>query len=299
MKVLVIGATGYIGAATARALRTKGHAVTGLARSDAAHEHLVRDGYGVVIGDVADPKTLIEPARASDAVIYAVQLQQPDAADVESLALRALVDALNGSSKSLLYTSGVWYYGPTGDRIADEESPPNPPPAISSRPILEGIVLDSCNCGVRAHVTRAAPVYGEGRGLPALYTASAREHGAARTIGDGSNHWTSVHVDDLAELYTLILASGAPGDVYNATDETAFTQLEIAQAASRGAGRDGATAEWPVAEASATLGAWVEALAMDQRVTSARARSRLGWSPRTSTILDDLEHGSYVTPVAT
>lgn len=295
MKVLVIGASGYLGGGAARALRAAGHDVVAGARSDAAREKLSAAGYAVVPADVADPASLAAAARESDAVVFAVQLNQADAAAVESRALHALAGALAGTSKALLYTSGVWYYGPTGDRVADWKSPPNPLPFGAARPGLEKIVLDAAPSGVRSIVVRPGCVYGEGKGLPAMFVQSARESGAARTIGDGKNRWAVVHVDDLGRHYALSIEKAEPGDIFNATDETAFTQLEIAQAASRGAGKGGATTVWPVEEAIAALGPWVEALTMDQRATSIRARSHLGWTPQAANILEDLERGSYVS----
>ena len=294
MKILVIGATGYLGGAAAQLLQKMGNEVVTTARSDRARERLTSLGYGVVAADAADPASLAAPAAAADAVVYAVQLQQLDAAETEARALQALIDALeSGTDKTFLYTSGVWYYGPTGDRVADEASPPNPLPFGAARPRLERIVFDAAARGVRSIVLRPGAVYGHGGGLPAMYVGMARDSGAARTIGDGANHWSVVHVDDLANAYLLALKQARAGDVFNVSDDSAFTQLQIAQAASRAAGGDGTAVAWPIAEAVASMGAWVEALSLDQRVSSARARTQLGWVPRAASLLDDLVNGSY------
>ncbi|MBV8490795.1 MAG: NAD-dependent epimerase/dehydratase family protein, partial [Candidatus Eremiobacteraeota bacterium] len=221
MKIFSIGATGYLGGGAARALVAAGHEVLASARTDDAAARLNALGYTAVRCDVSDPRTLIEPVRASEGVIYAVQLNGPDAAEIDAAALEALVDALAGTSKALLYTSGVWYYGPTGDRVADETTPANPPPATVARPRLEKIVLDGAARGVRAVVIRPGDVFGEASGLPSMFVQSARESGAARTIGDGSNRWPVIHVDDLARLYVQALEKAEAGDVFNATDDTA------------------------------------------------------------------------------
>jgi nucleoside-diphosphate-sugar epimerase len=298
MRILIIGATGYLGSAAARALRAAGHEIVGLARSDEARDRLVSEGYEVAIGDVADAQTLVEPARKSDGILYAVMLNMINAKRTETFALQALVDALAGSSKPLLLTSGVWCYGATGDNAATEATPPNPPAFLDARPVFEGVVLDAVSKGVRSMVVRPGIVYGEGKGIPTLYVGAAHEQGGARVIGDGSNHWSVVHVDDVAKLYTLMFEAGKPGDVFNATDETAFTQSDIAQAANTNAGRDVAPVAWPLDAATAALGEWVEGLTIDQRVSSAAARTRFGWQPRASTIVDDIERGSYVGAAA-
>jgi nucleoside-diphosphate-sugar epimerase len=153
--------------------------------------------------------------------------------------------------------------------------------------------LEGANRGVRSVVIRPGIVFGEGKGLPAIYTGWAREADTTRTIGDGSNRWAVVDVDDLGRHYALALEDARAGDVFNATDETTFTQLEVAQAASRGAGKGAAPVAWPVEEACAALGPWAACLAMDQRVTSLRARAVLGWTTQARNILEDLERGSY------
>jgi nucleoside-diphosphate-sugar epimerase len=142
-------------------------------------------------------------------------------------------------------------------------------------------------------VVRPGIVYGEGRGLPAMFATQAREDGVARTIGDGANHWPVVHVDDCGDLYVLALKKGEAGNAYDATDDSAFTQKEIAQAASVGAGRDGSTVAWPVEEAVAALGEWAQNLALDQRVSSAKAKRDLRWNAKRPSILEDLARGSY------
>lgn len=69
MKVLVTGATGYIGGAAARALRDAGHEVQGLARSDDAAGRLQHAGFGVARGDFAKPGDLVQAAKGVDAVV--------------------------------------------------------------------------------------------------------------------------------------------------------------------------------------------------------------------------------------
>ena len=293
MKILTIGASGYLGGGAARALRAAGHDVIANARTEESAQKMRALGYKTVSGDVENPASLAEAAAASDGVVYAVQLNGEHAEEQDSNALRALLDALAGTKKPFVYTSGVWLYGNTGERVADESTQPNPLPSGSFRPRLERIVLDAVPRGIRSIVVRPGCVYGDARGLPAMFVNSAATEGAARTIGDGSNRWAMIHVDDLGALYEKLITQATSGEIYNATDDTTFTQLEIAQAASHAVGGTGSTVPWPVEKARAALGPWVAALAMDQRVTSARARARLGWKPREKSVLHDLEFGSY------
>jgi hypothetical protein len=43
------------------------------------------------------------------------------------------------------------------------------------------------------------------------------------------------------------------------------------------------------------MGQYGECLALDQVISAERAKTDLGWSPRSRSILEELEHGSYVS----
>jgi nucleoside-diphosphate-sugar epimerase len=291
MRIFVIGATGYVGSGIARALRDGGHAVVGAARAPEAARKLRDADVEPVTADVTAPTSLNAPAQAADAVVYCVQYNGADGLEVEGAALNGLIEALAGSGKPFVYTSGVWVYGNTGDTFVDEESAVDPTPLVAHRPQLERIVLDGAARGVRSVVIRPGDVYGHGGGIPAMWVHSAKESGAARFVGDGTNRWAMVHVDDLGQLYRLALEKAPAGAIYNAADETSFTVREMAEAASRGAGRNGAVVSWPLEDARRELGGFADALALDTRISSKRARERLGWQTRSTTILDDLRSG--------
>jgi nucleoside-diphosphate-sugar epimerase len=292
MRIVLIG-SGYVGSAVGEAFLARGHNVSGSSRSDEAANQLRAIGIEPVSVDIGDPRSLQAALANADAAVYAVQYRGQDAATVEPAALQAIVDTLAPRQKTLLFTSGAWIYGSTGDRVADEHAPIDPPAVIAHRPQLERIALDGASRGLRPIVLRATDVYGDGGGIPAMFVESARTEGAARMVGDGRNRWPMVHREDLASLYALAFERAQPSSIYNASDETAFTVREMAEAASRGAGKNGAVTAWPVADARKALGPFTDALMLDSHVTSRKAREELGWTTRSSTILDDLEFGSY------
>ena len=130
--------------------------------------------------------------------------------------------------------------------------------------------------GIRSVVVRPGIVYGGPRGgIPAMFFGTALKHGAAHTVGAGENHWPLVHVDDLAELYVRLVERAPAGSVYYAADASRLTQKEIAEAASRAAGKDGKVqAQQPDGSP------YQEALTLDQQISSEKARNDLDWRPR-------------------
>jgi nucleoside-diphosphate-sugar epimerase len=165
---------------------------------------------------------------------------------------------------------------------------------------VEQRVLDAARHGVRPVVIRPSVVYGRGGGIPAEWARSARSLGAARYVGTGQNRWPAVHVDDLANLYLLALERAPAGTLLLAVnDDEAHTIAELAAAASRGAGAGGRTEAWPLEEARKKLGAYADALVVDQLASARRAKELLGWRPSGPGILEELERGSYAQSEAT
>jgi nucleoside-diphosphate-sugar epimerase len=290
MKVFLTGATGYIGSAVAERLRAAGHEVSALARSDAAAAKLAATGIRGVPGDFSDPRSITGAAREADGVISLATTYDPA---IDGPAIDAILEALSGSNKPFIYTSGIWSHGDTGGKVVDETSPPRPAQIVSWRQAVEDRVLQASGRGVRSIVIRPAIVYGRGGGIPAGFVESAHKEGAARYVGTGENRWPFVHVDDLAELYFLALEKAPPGTLLLGVSGPAFRVAEVAAAASRGAGAGGKTAAWPLEQARGKLGPSADALVLDQQASGKKAENLLGWRPFRPSVLEDLEHGSY------
>jgi nucleoside-diphosphate-sugar epimerase len=290
MQVFLTGATGYIGTAVADRLRAAGHNLTGLARSDAASDRMSAAGIQPLSGDFSEPKTIGSAARSADGVISLATTYDPA---VDGPAIDAILDALAGSNKPFVYTSGIWSHGDTGDVVVDETSPPKPAALVQWRQAVEDRVRAGAKRGIRTVVIRPAIVYGRGGGIPAGFVDSARKEGAARYVGSGENRWPFVHVDDLADLYLLALERAPAGSLLLGVSGPSHPVRDVAAAASRGAGAGGRTKGWPLEEARKTLGAYADALVLDQQASGRRAQETLGWKPSRPDVLEDVERGSY------
>jgi nucleoside-diphosphate-sugar epimerase len=290
MKVFLTGATGYIGTAVSERLRAAGHDLMALARSDASAARLQSAGIEPLRGDFSDPESVGSTARAAEAVI---SLATTYDAAVDGPAIDAILDALAGSNKPFIYTSGIWSHGDTGGKVVDETSPPNPAELVRWRQAVEDSVLQAATRRIRSIVIRPAIVYGRGGGIPAGFVESAQNEGAARYVGTGENRWAFVHVDDLADLYLLALEKAQPGTLLLGVSGPSYPIREVAAAASRGAGAGGETVAWPLPEARQKLGLYADALVLDQQASGKRAQELLGWRPYRPNVLEDIERGSY------
>jgi nucleoside-diphosphate-sugar epimerase len=292
MKVLLTGATGYIGSAVAEALLEAGHEVMGLARSDEAARKLEEGGVRPVRGSLQDSESLASAAREADGVIHTASTNNAEAPQADAQAVAAILEALEETNKPFIYTSGVWVLGNTEDRVADEESQLDPTPLVAWRPANEQRVLDAAARGVRSIVIRPGIVYGRTRGIIGGMIQAGRQSGVVRFVGTGENRWPLVHVEDLADLYVKALEKAPAGTLLMAASGPSLRVREVAEAAARAAGVDGRVESWPIEQAREKIGPYADALVLDQQVSGAKAMRLLDWKPQAPSLLEELERSS-------
>ncbi|MFB7618277.1 SgcJ/EcaC family oxidoreductase [Kitasatospora sp. NPDC056181] len=292
MKVLLTGATGYIGSAVTDHLTAAGHQVVALTRG--AEPRPGRAWHAQLVGDTADPASLAGAVTSEiEAVIH---LAPPSGdADVDTAAVEALAAPLRGTDRPFVYTSGVWVLGATGTaQEVGEESPTNPIDIVGYRPRIEQRVLAEAAEGVRAVVVRPGIVYGRGGGIPAILVDRARRQEVPEYYGEEGVRWPTVHVDDLAELFVAAVERAGAGTVWHGVGESAVPVRDLARAAGRAAGVLATPHAVPAEQAAEIFGPlFADALALDQSVSGAAARTALGWRPGRPGVLTELVSGSY------
>jgi nucleoside-diphosphate-sugar epimerase len=302
MRIFATGSTGYIGGVVVARLAASGHDVRGLIRRP---EHVAElEGLGVspVLGSLDDSALLAEEAGAADAVI--------NAADSDHLsAVEAMLGAMEKTERPqvFVHTSGTSVVGDDAagaylsPKVFDDRSSwePGSHPFRQRRAAVDTSVVEAGRPKLRTVVLCHSLIYGTARGKRAQTVllepliAQARESGVVRVVGDGSNAWSTIHLDDVAGLYLDALAdSRLEGFFFTEAGESSFAEIGTALAEALSLGP---VEGWSVAEAAAAWGEGMarSALGGNSRVRAGRLRD-MGWRPNRTSITDWIVHESGV-----
>ncbi|HEY8497929.1 MAG TPA: NAD-dependent epimerase/dehydratase family protein [Limnochordales bacterium] len=133
MRVLVTGATGFVGRFLVRALVAQGYDVTALVRASSPRERLQGLPVRLVVADLTQPRCLEGVMEGIDWVFHVAgdlswwrgHRARQWAVNVEGTR-RVVAEALRAGVKRLVYTSSVAAVGfPEDGRVADEDFPFN------------------------------------------------------------------------------------------------------------------------------------------------------------------------------
>jgi nucleoside-diphosphate-sugar epimerase len=282
MRIFLTGATGYIGSAVLDSLLRGGHQITALVRDPEKAERVARRNVQGVVGELSVPRSYTAAAEACDGIIHTAYEYSKRGPEVDRRAIENLLGIarrkVNGATRPFfIYTSGVWVLGKTTGPVA-EDAPLDPAPNVAWRPEHEQLVLDGGADGaVRTALIRPGIVYGGSRGIIGDMLKDAG-NGLIRVIGTGKNYWPCVYDRDLADLYLRLATNPEASGIFHANDEGDERVNDIAEALAHHARTPADIRHIPIEEARAKMGEYADALALDQRVRSPRARA-LGWNP--------------------
>jgi len=286
--VLVVGATGFLGRATVRALSQAGYEVRGLVRDGRKASRVVEDGGTPVLGDVLDVPSLRPAASGCWGLVHlaANPPEGQDPARVRFEGGRNLIEVARGAGvRRLLLGSGYWVYAGRSEPIR-EDSPVDPQGESRINYDCEQVGLGSNDPGrLEVLIARPAMVYGNGSWFRGMAEGIRRRQ--YRVVGTGANRWSFVDVEDAGAAFRSLLESGGAGLVYNVADERPETLRTLVDSIAREVGVP-SPGSLSIDDAALEMGpAIAHHLSADRPMSAQRLRD-LGWRPRSPGILSRL-----------
>lgn len=219
-KTLIIGC-GYIGLPLALHLKGQGHEITGWVRSTSSASSLAdRHFRRIIVGSVADDDTWNTVKDDYDLVVHCASSGRGGVEAYEEVFLGGvrMMNTCQPRARQL-FVSSTSVYGQTQGEVVTEESPAEPVTATGR--ILreaERVALASGTI-----VVRSSGIYGPNRGV----LLDRFRKGEAVIEGDGTRWINQIHQRDLIAALAHLIESGAPGEIYNATDDMPVTYFEF------------------------------------------------------------------------
>jgi len=264
--VVVVGASGYIGAAVALAFRRAGYRVYGVVRYEEKAKVPKQNEVHVVVGDIASPEGFKNYLKEAAIIV--------DAVGDSTALLEKASEAAKGKSIKPLYivTSGILVHANT-TRVTDETDTATNP-LLEKRTKYEKAALSSKD--VRGVVIRPGFVYGGSGGFFTEKAFAPKENEDLVLIGRKDKRWSWVHVEDLADSYVRIAKVGhtVDGEIFDIAGPWSPTFEEICVAFAKAAGWKGKVVHVPEVPNNNIFLQIAEA---DSIINSQKAFNLLGW----------------------
>jgi 2-alkyl-3-oxoalkanoate reductase len=236
-EVLVTGGNGFVGQHLVAALISRGDRVRVLALPTDDTSWLERRDVAVYRGDIRCPATITPAVYGAGAVLHLAAMSdiwQP-ISEYRAVNVAGTINvchaALEAGVRRLVYMSSSSVYGCGTDLPAGEDFPlrpfPDPYPVSKAEADL-AVQRMIGHEGLPAVIVRPDQIFGPGDRLRFGRMAERLRHGIGVVIGSGLNRLPLVYIGDLvAGLMLALDHPAAAGRVYNITNDSPLTQLEL------------------------------------------------------------------------
>ncbi len=237
MRVLITGASGFVGGHVARRLVAEGHEVTGFDLVAAENAP-----YPTIVGDLRDADAVRSGVEGNDVVchigaigdVYLAAEQPSLAAAVNVGGSSHIADAAVESGARVVYASTWEVYGEVKYEPIDEAHPRTPDhPYNITKLGGEQMLLAAADLrGLSVLALRLGTAYGPGlrpNSVFRIFIDRARRGDPITIMGDGSQSRQFVHVDDLARAFSMACASDVSGMALNTVAQEPITIKQLAE----------------------------------------------------------------------
>lgn len=309
MRVVLSGATGFLGRALVLRLARDRHEVFALVRSP--QTAVSKLGGDVRVVDMKDQAAVDSAMANADAIVNLAgesvagarwsNKRKQELRDSRINVTRMLVDSARRVGKSVkvvVSASAVGYYGDTGDNAVDESAPPGNDFLAKLCVDWEAEALKARDLGARVVLARFGVIMGDGGG--ALSTVLRLfKSGVGGKLGDGTQWFSWVHLQDVCEAVARALTDDRYSGAVNVTAPNPVTNLEFTKAVGEAIGRP-TVITTPKIALKLALGEASSAILASQRVLPGKLQA-LGFTfafPELDGALRDITHAQPTVAVS-
>ena len=236
MKVLVTGATGFIGSLLIDRLLERGDEVTAFARPTADTHMLEQKGARVVSGDICDERAVESAVLGADIVYHLARakghgvrpLSEVKAVNVDGTSNLARA-ATRAGVQRIVHASSVAVYGSRPKRNPVSEDDPLDPDSPYARSKADGEAALREHARVPFVIARITAVLGP-RCLSWLPIFRSVASGQLRLVGRGTNQHHPADVSDIVDGLILCATEGGTGKAYNLAGPEPISIAELTRA---------------------------------------------------------------------
>lgn len=285
MKVLVTGASGYVGSAVMKELVRRGHEVTGLIRSSPKAASVEKAGATPVVGNLFDTEPWSAAIKDADVIISATRpVRHGEKVSVAESHRRSynhgkmvgnLLTAAQGSKvRCFILTYGVQGLGDHGERWVDENMEISP---RGYERTVSGAFWHIDKTSRRTRIPITNMFIGWPYGPDGWFGSMARGilRGSFRIVGPGDNSLSLVHIDDLAAAYATVAEKTIFGSRFCIVDGSPVTQRELLEFVARKMGVEAPKETAVDAHAKRTSELSAELWSCSTRATGAKMMERI------------------------
>jgi dTDP-glucose 4,6-dehydratase len=235
VRLLVTGGAGFIGSAFVKRAVARGEDVVVLDKLTYSgnRENLAGADCSFVHGDIADPEAVAKAARGCAAVVnFAAEshvdrsiLGPAEFIQTDIYGTHVLLEWARANQARYVQVSTDEVYGDQPQGTASSEGDPLRPSSPYSASKAGGdlqVLAYVRTYGVNASISRGANTYGpyqHPEKLVPLFVTNAIDGEPLPVYGDGRQRREWLYVDDHCAGVEVVLAEGAPGEVYNVPGE--------------------------------------------------------------------------------
>ncbi|MEJ2677713.1 MAG: NAD-dependent epimerase/dehydratase family protein [Gemmatimonadota bacterium] len=244
-RVLITGATGFVGSHLASALAEGHFKVRALVRSTSNLRHLEALGFEREEADLRDAAALVKAVRDVDIVLHLAGLtrarHEAEFRDVNVEGTRRLVEAMvkSGRPRRLVYVSSLAAAGPARNgRPVHPDDEPHPLTAYGRSKLDAERLCLAAQKTFGVVVLRPPAVYGPGDRSLLPFFRLAR-HGVLPIPSGPARRLQLIHAADLAEAICRAGVAEGAGGIYHTAEPRAYTWREVLDLVAEAVGQSG------------------------------------------------------------